>query len=191
MEKNLNHYLRENERVCWQGKPMAFPLLEKGVKTRLLSRWIITVVAAAGLLVAYSAYNNVKSLGFIGVVIAVVLLITLSPVLEKRNITKQQYWITNQRVILQDRDKSFYYMELAEIDDYRVVSDLTDQPCLVLGSRIFEEINKQLRWRTCHPLVEVERQGDADHAAGLVLYGIGNTQAAETLLKQHAGKEAA
>ena len=190
MEKNLNHYLRENERVCWQGKPMAFPLLEKGVKTRILARWIITVIAAAGLLAAYSAYNSTVSVGFIGVVAAVVLLLIFSPVLQKSNIAKQQYWITNQRVILQDRDKSFYYMELGEIDDYRVVSDLTDQPCLVLGSRIFEE-NKQLRWRACHPLVEAEHQGDADHAAGMILYGIGNTQAAEALLKQHTGKEAA
>ena len=191
MEKNINGYLRENERICWQGKPAAFPLLEKGVKSRLLFRWIVTVVAAGGLLAAYSMYNEVKSIGFIGVVVAVVLLISLAPVVEKLSIMKQQYWITNQRVILQDRDKSFYYMELADIDEYRVIHDMTDHDSLVLGSKLFEEIKKQLRWRACHPLMEMEGQGNADHVAGIILYGIGNTQAAETLLEKHAGKKAA
>ena len=50
MEKNLNNYLRENERVCWQGKPMNFPLLEKGTKASILAKWIVTVIVSVGLL---------------------------------------------------------------------------------------------------------------------------------------------
>lgn len=191
MEKNLNNYLRENERVCWQGKPMNFPLLEKGTKASILAKWIVTVIVSVGLLLAYFTFNEKHSMGFVGIVVVVALLALISPILEKNNIVKQQYWITNQRVILQDRDKSFFYMELEDIDDYRVIQDLTDQECLILGSCLFEEINKQLRWRTCHPLVEMEHEGDGDHAAGMILYGIGNTQTAENLLKQRTGKKAA
>jgi hypothetical protein len=191
MEKILNGHLRENERICWQGKPLPFPLMEKATKLRILTNWILTVTVAVGLLVVYVTHNEERNIGFTGVVVLVAIVIVSSPVLEWRRILKQQYWITDQRVIVHTGDKNIYYMELSDIDDYRVVGDLTDQDCLVLGRCLFDTVEKQMRWRACHPMVELESQVGADHAQGLVLYGIGDTSAVETLIRPHTNGRAA
>ena len=191
MEKELNNYLKENERVCWQGKPMKFPLLEKGTKFSILSKWILIPIVAIALLVAYFSNNDVRSMGFIGLVTLVSVLAMVSPIIEWRNVLGQQYWITNQRVIVQTRDKSFFYMSVGESDDFQIVHDVADQDCVVLGSSIFAEAHKQMRWRSCHPLTNTESQAGHDHAEGMVLYGIGNADTAEDLLKRYAKAVAA
>ncbi|SFP18986.1 hypothetical protein SAMN05216343_10444 [Oscillibacter sp. PC13] len=191
MEKDLNSYLKGNERVCWQGKPMAFPLLENGTKFKILAKWIIAPIAAISLLLAYFHYNDQWSMGFVGLVAIITVLAVISPILERRNVTGCRYWITDQRVILQTRDKSFFYMNLDDIDDYQIVRDVADQDCLVLGSCLFQEIHKQMRWRACHPLTDVENQGSKDQAKGLIFYGIGNAEAAEEFLVKHIKGRAA
>lgn len=49
------------------------------------------------------------------------------------------------------RDKTFFYMELSDIDDLQVVGGTTKGKSLVLGRCLFEEAKKLLRWRACHP----------------------------------------
>ncbi len=45
-------------------------------------------------------------------------------------------------------------MDLSDIDDYKVVSDVANEDSVVLGSKIFEEVNKAARWRACHPMID-------------------------------------
>lgn len=45
------------------------------------------------------------------------------------------------------RDKTFFYMELSDIDDLQVVGGTTKGKSLVLGRCLFEEAKKLLRWR--------------------------------------------
>lgn len=184
MERELNPYLRESERVLWRGKPAAFPLLDKGTKLHILCKWILTAAIFGGtMLYQFSRYGQGNSV-LICLVSLCTVLIVISPMVERQNLKGYKYWITNQRAILMTQDKNFYYMDLSNIDDVRLVSDEAYEDCLVLGSCIFEEIHKKLIWRACHPKEDFQTNGDMDQAQGLVFYCVRNGRTAMKLLEQ-------
>lgn len=191
MDNALKEILRENEHVCWQGKPATLRILERGVKFQTLRKWILTVAFTTGLLVVYCSANENWSTGFIGLVALVAAVILASPFMEVHSVQKCRYYITDQRAILQARDKTFYYMNLDEIDEYRVVEDLADEKCLVLGSILFPEINKQLRWRACHPKMDVKSNDGQDSAQGMVFYGVPNLDDAVAFLERRKHSQVA
>ena len=53
MEKKLNEYLREGETIRWQGQPAEFPLMDNGSRMQILRKWALTVIIAAGILIAH------------------------------------------------------------------------------------------------------------------------------------------
>lgn len=191
MDKALNNYLREHERVLWQGKTEAFPLLDTEGKFKILRNWILTVALSSGLLAVYIANNDKPSTGFIGLVALVAVILLTAPVLERRNLLRQKYWLTDQRAILMGGDKTFYYMELDEIDDFQVVEGKAAQDCLVLGECLFGEVNKQLRWRACHPKVDLQGHGPQDNVVGLIFYCVSNAEGAVTILRNRSRARAA
>lgn len=191
MDKALHGYLRENEHVLWQGKTEAFPLLDNATKFQILRKWILTVALSGGLLLAYFHGNPARSAGFIGLVLLVAAVVLISPLVEQRSLMGQRYWITDQRAILMSRDKSFYYMELTDIDDYQLVHDMAAQDCLVLGKCLFGEVHKQLRWRGCHPKIDLQGHGPQDCVMGLVFYCADNLDTAVALLKRQGHSHAA
>lgn len=182
MDKKLREYLRENEQVRWQGRPEPFALLEGSSKAKILRTWIITAAVVCAVLVWYFGYAE-KSAGFLGLLLIIAALIMISPIVERRNLMGQTYWITNERVILCTRDKSFFYMNLDEIDEIRVVRDKSDHGCLALGKIVFEDIDKQLRWRACHPKEDMQGQGDQECALGMILYDLRDVDQAAELVK--------
>ena len=117
--------------------------------------------------------------------------LTVALVAERRNLMGEQYWITNQRAILMTRDKTFFYMELSDIDDLQVVGGTTKGKSLVLGRCLFEEAKKLLRWRACHPKVDVQSHDETDRALGMIFYGVQGAEAAAELLRQGRDGEAA
>ena len=143
MSKNLQEYLQDNETVLWQGEPAAFPLIENGNKTRVLRTWLLTVVIIGGLLAAYVTKNSQWSMNVAIGMVVIGAVIMISPVFERASVKRQKYYITNQRAILEFDAKTFYSMDLSDIDDYKVVSDVANEDSVVLGSKIFEEVNKQ------------------------------------------------
>lgn len=182
MDKKLREYLRENEQVRWQGRPEPFALLEGSSKAKILRTWIVTAVVVCGILVWYFGYAE-KNAGFLGLMLIIAAVIMISPIMERRNLQGQTYWITNERVILCTRDKSFFYMNLDEIDEIRVVRDKSDHGCLALGKIVFEDIDKQLRWRACHPKEDMQGQGDQECALGMILYDLRDVDQAAELVK--------
>ena len=106
MEKELKDCLRQGESVCWQGVPVDFPLLDNANTRSILLKWILTVVIAGGVLIPYLKNQQEISMGFIGLLTLVVVLIVVSPVVERWSLKQQHYWITNQRAILMSRDQS-------------------------------------------------------------------------------------
>lgn len=191
VEQELRAYLRNGEQVCWQGKTESFPLLENDAKWLILGKWIGTVVVAFAILMLYIGNNPEWSVKVVGLVLLVGTLLVISPILERNSVLRQQYWITNQRVILMAKDHSFYYMELSEIDAFQMVKGKTAHDCLVIGSCLFEEINRQLRWRACHPKTDVQSDGHADQAMGLVLFNLSNAEGAAAHLRQRKSGTAA
>ena len=190
MEKALKDCLREHEEVCWQGVSVEFPLLD-GANTRsILLKWILTIAVAGGILIPYLSNREEISMGFIGLLALVVVLILVSPVIERWSLQQQRYWITNQRAILMTRDKSIYYMELGEIDEFKLLTDMAAGQCLVLGGCLFPEIRRQLRWRACHPKTDMQSTSQGG-ATGMVFYSVSNADAAAALLEKSTGKAAA
>lgn len=190
MDKELRDYLRDNEQVRWQGRPEPFPLLEGSSKAKILRTWIVTGVIVCALLVWYFGYAE-KNAGFLGLMLIIAALIMISPFTERRNLLGQNYWITNQRVILRTRDKSFYYMNLDGIDEIQVVRDKSDNGCLALGKIVFEDVDKQLRWRACHPKEDMQGHDDQECVLGMILYDLKDVDRAAELLKSRTSSAVA
>ena len=63
--------------------------------------------------------------------------------MERYNVLRQSYWITDQRAILMTRDRSFYSMELSQIDDFRLVKGKGSRDAMDiegLGSAIVDSL---------------------------------------------------
>mgnify|MGYP000254147466 CR=1 FL=1 len=64
MEKKLNEYLREGETIRWQGQPANFPLMDNGSRMQILRKWALTVIIAAGALIAHMQSQMPPRMGF-------------------------------------------------------------------------------------------------------------------------------
>ena len=188
-EKTLRGILREGELVLWQGRTEVFPLLAGDAKAQILGKWIGTVIAAIVILGLYIGNAGGRSMGMILAVLGVAVVLLVSPFVEQRSILRQRYWITSQRVILISGDQTVYFMEFAGIDDFQTVTGKTEYGSLVLGSCVFEDIKRQLRWRACHPKTDAQSSSTSGSALGLVLFNLKDCRAAEELLRQRTGKE--
>ena len=187
METKLNEYLREGESISWQGQPVNFPLMDNGSKMQILRKWALTVIIAAGALIAHMQSQMPPRMGLVAVVAACALVIALTPVAEKSSLMKNRYWITNQRLIHMTKDGVFYYMDLADVDRYEIVTDLSDQETLVLGSAIFDDAKKYVRWRANHPMEDPDSAKSRDHVDGMIFYNVGSTAAAAAAVLKDLG----
>lgn len=189
-EKTLQGILRDGEQVLWSGKTEAFPILAGDAKVQILSKWIGTVAAAVVVLLALYIGNAGDGKGLIVGVLVVAALLVASPFMEQRSVLRQSYWITDQRVILISGDQTVYFMELEGIDGFRTVTGKTAYGSLVVGSCIFEDIRRQLRWRACHPKMDSQSGKTNGAAMGLVLFNLKDCRGAEELLRRYVEEAA-
>ena len=189
-EKTLQGILQDGEQVLWSGKTEAFPILAGDAKVQILSKWIGTVAAAVVVLLALYIGNAGDGKGLIVGVLVVAALLVVSPFLEQRSVLQQSYWITDQRVILISGDQTVYFMELEGIDGFRTVTGKTAYGSLVVGSCIFEDIRRQLRWRACHPKMDSQSGKTSGAAMGLVLFNLKDCRGAEELLRRYVEEAA-
>lgn len=183
-DEALADYLRQGEQIRWQSGTKPFSLLEKGEGGKIIGKWIGTVVVAVALLTLYIGQVPEWSVKVAAAILVIAVLLVLSPVMERWNLLGQRYWITDQRAILMTRDKSFYAIELPELDDFRLLSGRTAGDCLVLGGCLFEEGERQLRWRACHPKTDMGSDSRRDLAQGLVFFSVENGAAAAECLRR-------
>lgn len=184
VEQAFDRYLREGEQVRWTSGTKEFPLFEKGETWKIVGKWTGTVTVTAALLVLYTAKGGEWNLKAMAVILLIAVSLLLSPLIERRSLLGQRYWITDQRAILMTRDRTFYYMELSEIDDFQLLRDRTAGDCLVLGRCLFEEVDRQLRWRACHPKMDSQSDGRRGEAQGLAFFSVEDgTYAADCLRK--------
>lgn len=183
-EQALERYLRQGERVRWQSGTTSFPLLEKGESWKIIVKWAGTVLATAALLALYIGQGQEWSIKAVAVILLIAAVMLLSPVIERRSLLGQRYWITDQRAILMTRDQTFYYMELSEIDDFQLLRNRTTGDCLVLGGCLFEEVERQLRWRSCHPKTDSQNDGRRGEALGLAFFSVEDGAGAAECLRQ-------
>ena len=159
-------------------------MLEAGCKKQILFKWFLTALLTGALLVAYFVYNEAADMKFPALVLLVAAVILVSPLTEQRSLQKVRYWITDQRVIMMNKEKTCYGMELADIDTWKRVRGMSDRDCLVLGSSIFDEVKRQLRWRAVHP--KTAGQDQAGRVEGMILYGPEDADGASAILQNVA-----
>ena len=184
VENTWKEALRSGEQVLWQGKSEAFPLMANDAKGQILGKWIGTCIAAVALLMLYIKNTGGDNVGVIVGVFVIAAVLILSPFVEQRSVMGQCYCVTDQRVLLITRDRTVYYMELSEIDDYKVVSGKMEYNSLVFGSCIFEDIKRQLRWRACHPKTDSLSGSTVAQAGGLVLFNLKDSGKVEELVQE-------
>lgn len=172
--------LREGERLLWSGQPGDISLLEPGTSRRILTwEMLVPVLAAALLCLSMLLSGVVRWIAVGGIALGAAALLFL-PALERRRVLGQRYQITNQRVLLEDAGGQVRSLELAQVDAWRRVTGFSDGgDCLVLGSRLFRDATKRLRWRAGHPST-----GRRGVLRGLVLYGLAEANAAARVLTE-------
>ncbi len=190
MEEKLRGYLRPDEEVYWENQPNDFPLLDGGNRVRILRKWVLEILVAGGVLIGHVTTNAKTEMGLVVLLAGVVLLGLYMPFQEKRKLMQCRYWITDQRVIQMTKDQLFYSMELDQVDRFRVAKD-GRATCLLLGSGVFDDAAKLMRWRAATPKKEREGGGRSDQADGLIFYGVDNVEAAAELLKRRGCEKAA
>nr|WP_325303477.1 hypothetical protein [uncultured Dysosmobacter sp.] len=185
VEQTLQDALRQGEQVLWDGTSAEFPLLAGDSRNQILGKWIGTAAGTAVVLALYLGNAGGRSVGMILGILAVAVMVILSPFVEQRSVLRQHYYVTSQRVILISGDQTVYYMELGEIDEIRTVTDGTEYDSLVVGSAVFEDIKSQMRWRSCHPKMDSKGGMTSGEAMGLILFNLRDCQGAETLVRQY------
>ena len=185
-EKGLPAYLMEGELVCWHGVTEPFRLLDDFYRVRILLKWIVTLVIGGGLigLIIHYATENVAKI--VIVIFAICLIILLSPLLERRKLLKQEYWITNLRAIMMIGNGTFYSVKLSDLTAIDDMSKCSDSPSFVLGSKVLGN-KKDLRWRACHPLVANGGSALGGQCTGLIFYCVSDGQGARDYLQEKSG----
>lgn len=140
------------EQILWQSGTGRFKLLSGANGRSILIKWAITVAVTLGIIGTYAAAATEFRSNVVVVLLIIMGLIILSPVMECSNLRGQQYILTNQRAVLIRGDRRIFSMPIQAIDDARIVQVSPNETCLLLGSKITGEPQKQLRFWAAHPL---------------------------------------
>ena len=185
-EKNefvLDGNMLPGEKILWQSETGKFGLMSGVHGRKVLTKWIVTIVVMLAVIVAYfAAVPQVKN-SVVVMLLIVTALLLVSPVMEWSNLKGQRYILTNQRAILVRADRKIFTMPLSAIDDAQIVQLAPDETCLLLGSKMMAEPEKQYRFRAAHPLGATEETGNVE---GLLFYGIQNADQALHLVSQRS-----
>ena len=184
LRQENNEFLLEGnmlpgEQILWQSGTGRFKLLSGANGRSILIKWAITVAVTLGIIGAYAATEFRSNV--VVILLIIMGLIILSPVMECSNLRGQQYILTNQRAVLIRGDRRIFSMPIQAIDDARIVQVSPNETCLLLGSKITGEPQKQLRFWAAHPLGAAE---DGKDVEGLVFYAIQNADQALRLVSQ-------
>lgn len=187
IKKHLDYILRPDERVLWQSKTHSFGIIEGKEGKRVLLHWVLSAVCILGFLALVAAYGNATA-SVIGLLLLLLAILIVAPVMSYRSVMTQEYFITDQRVLLVRSDGGANAIERGDVDDCRLMPTGLRGEALVIGSSLFPEGDKQLRWRTLHPKLDHYAQSDGGLtvAEGLVFFNIMDGEEAEKLLKQSA-----
>lgn len=186
-KKNAETLVKEallpGEKICWQGKAVPFKLLENDTKKRLLARWIGGTAACVAMGFIYLSNNGSARKEFIVLVLALLVAMMVAPMFEMCKVQKYRYFLTDRRAIAVAQNGMVHCLGLEYVDDVQVLRNQTAGDCLVLGSAMMRDLNKQLRWLTCHPRTSTINLENG-MGMGMVFYSVKNAEEAKAILKK-------
>ena len=164
-------HLRDGEQILWQGSPAPFPFKEKAGLKNLIVCWGLGPAALLAAMIAFIA-NGGKVLSIINLFLVLVIAISIvSPIINRRSILSQHYYVTDQRAIVTMAGFEQFFVDREDIDAVRIESDTVQDEALIIGSEIFPEAKKQLRWRACNAALKYGTQ-EPGACTALVFYGL-------------------
>jgi len=170
--ETLQEYLKDGESVLWHGPSEPCCFLEGKDKPRIIRNWVITLVLFGGLFGLYLGSAAEKSATILVVFALVMAVILSSPYMEWRKLRNQYYWVTDQRVIACVAGDLFSVdMRLVDAVDVKELS--TGNKCVLLGRKIVDEGDKQMRWRGGTPAT-----GSKAGEVGLLFYNVADAEGA-------------
>lgn len=188
MENVVKSRLRKGESILWQGAPEPFPLIEKGNRMSVLRLWLITLAAVGGLILAYCSQNAESETHIVVIMALIGLLIASVPFIERVRVSRQHFFLTNERAFLVVGAKKVYEMELAAIDEVEQVDDVANHACIAMGSSIFEYMREEMRWRACHPKINMSDAENRGRVDGMVFYDVADAEGAMKILNKRGQK---
>lgn len=168
-------FLEEGERLLWKGEPKPFHITEGAEGHEVTFVWLVCLIWLV-LLSLYSVYHGLKLLLLI-FFIGLICWMALSPLAIYFRILRQQYFITDRRALVVESGGNSFFMDLSEIDRYRICTGEAGGATLVMGDELLAENGKQLRYRALHPLKSKGDNGEL-YTSGIVFYHTGSVDAA-------------
>ena len=181
LKKVLKDKMQEDEQVLWHGKTEAFKLLDGTSGKSIVKKWIISAVVIGALLALYIGFIEILEPGIIVLLLLVQVFVMATPAMDQKAMDRQEYWITNKKVVLTKREEAFC-IELDNMRKYWIVpEDGMKGHHVVMGEDLFKEVGKPLRGRACHPMTNSETK----EVKGLVFYNVSDVEAIDGILRSH------
>ena len=187
IRKNLEFFLRPDEKILWHGKTSRFGITDGREGKRVLLQWVLSSVGILGFLALVYAYGNF-TVPVVGLLLLLLAILIGAPILSYRDLLTQEYFITDRRVLLIRSDGGANAIERGDVDDCRLLPIDHGGTALVIGSSLFPEGAKQLRWRALHPKLGryAKSYEGLTVAEGLIFYHIDDAESAMKTLKEAA-----
>lgn len=183
IKKAMETALHPDEKVVWESGTMPFKILDGREGKQTLLQWVLSAVCILGLLGVIAAYGNFTAT-VVGLLIILLALLLVSPVLSYRATQGQRYYITNERALLAKPDGTVYAIDRDDVDGCKLMKLQPHGVALVVGSTLYDEGDRQLRWRAFHPKLghTAKSYEGLTQAEGLVFYNIERADEAARLL---------
>lgn len=173
--------LQAGEEICWKGKGVPFKLIEKDTRKGLLLRWAGGLAGIAASILCYVLGGGNGKIGFVALLVGLLVLMMAAPLFETAKVQKYQYFLTNRRAMIVAGNGTIQSMSLQYVDEAHVLKDYAAGDCLVLGKAMMQDLNKQLRWLTCHPRTNSVNLENG-MGMGMVFYCVNNAEEAKRCL---------
>ena len=178
----LKKHLQADEQILWSGKPEPFGLLEGKSGKKIMIKMAVAAAVVLPLVLAYILCVEDWRIGVVAAMLVILAVIELSSVNERSGVLKQQYWITTRKIVLIKDQTLLFAMDRSRLDDCQVVDEgLAKGKNLVMGSKLFEELDKHPRWRSGNPLVDESKS----HVEGMIFYNIPQAEKVAKLLQNN------
>ena len=183
IKKALETTLHPDEKIVWESGTMPFKILDGREGKQTLLQWVLSTVCILGLLGIIAAYGNFSAT-VVCLLVLLLAVLLVSPLLSYRNTQGQRYYITNERALLAKPDGTFYAIDRSDVDGCKLMKLQPHGVALVVGSTLYDEGDKQLRWRALHPKLGHTAKSfeGLTEAEGLVFYNIERADEAARLL---------
>ena len=181
-------FIHSGEKILWEGKPEDFNVISPQSKRELFVKWLILPILFLITIMLHIRFTDKPNMGLVIGLILLAVILAGTVFLKKKKIMKCRYLLTNERVVMVNRDYA-YYIPLSELDGFRVVRNQTVNPTIFFGTAIYKDIDKYLLWRAAADISTDTISGDEASCFNLVFYNLPDAERLITELNRIGLKE--